>query len=106
MARRAPGGNHLATTFPEDCPSGSRRDTLPCASLLTGLLGTTTSLPEAGDLVNDALQHGKPQREDDGFGAVQRIAVAGNGDRGQADLCSQRSCRLSVGAGEPQGLAA
>jgi hypothetical protein len=59
-----------------------------------------------GDLVYDALQHGKPQREGDGSGALQRVAVVGGGDRTSTDLCSQRSCRLIVGFREPQGLAA
>jgi hypothetical protein len=49
-----------------------------------------------GDLVYDALQHGKPQREDDGVGAPERVAVAGGDDRSPADLCSQRSCRRSI----------
>jgi hypothetical protein len=34
-----------------------------------------------GDLVYDALQHGKPEREDDGIGALQRFAVARGDDR-------------------------
>jgi hypothetical protein len=59
-----------------------------------------------GDLVDDALQHGKPQREDDGVGVLQHVAVAGSGDRSVTDLCRQRSGRLRVGAGESQGLAA
>ena len=59
-----------------------------------------------GDLVYDALQHGKPKREDDGIGALQRVTVVDGDDRGATDLCSQRSCRLIVGAREPQDLAA
>ncbi len=51
-----------------------------------------------GDLVYDALQEGKPQREDDGIGTLQPVAVAGSGDCGVTDLCRQRSCRLIVGA--------
>jgi hypothetical protein len=46
-----------------------------------------------GDLVYDALQHGKPQREDDGTGALQRVAVVDGDDRSATDLCRQRSCR-------------
>ncbi len=57
-----------------------------------------------GDLVYDALQGGKPKREDDGIGALQRVAVVD--DRSATDPCSQRSCRFIVGAREPQGLAA
>jgi len=41
-----------------------------------------------GDLVYDALQHGKPQREDDGIGALQRVAAAGGDDRSATDLCA------------------
>ena len=52
MAKRAPAGNHPATTSPEDCPSGRRRETLPCASTLSGLLGTTTSLPASGSTIS------------------------------------------------------
>jgi hypothetical protein len=37
-----------------------------------------------GDLVYDALQHGKPQREDDGIGALQRVAVV-DGDDGRKE---------------------
>jgi len=59
-----------------------------------------------GDLVYDALQHGKPQGEDDGIRALQRVAVVVGGDRSATDPCSQRSCRFIVGAREPQGLAA
>jgi hypothetical protein len=47
-----------------------------------------------------------PQREDDGTGALQRVAVVDGGDRSSADLCSQPSCRLIVNAREPQGLTA
>src|ERR1700722_362343 len=36
---------------------------------------------------------------------MQRVAVAG-GNRSMTDPCGQRSCRLSVGAREPQVLAA
>jgi hypothetical protein len=39
-------------------------------------------------------------------GALQRVAVVAGNDRRWTDLCSQRSCRLIVGAREPQGLAA
>jgi hypothetical protein len=60
-----------------------------------GLLGTTRTL----------FQHGKPQREDDGIGALQRVAVVDGDDRRPADRRSQRSCRLAVGAREPQSLA-
>jgi hypothetical protein len=60
----------------------------------------------AGDLVYDAIQHSKPQRADDGTGTLQRVAVAGGGGRRATDLCSQCSCRLPAGAGEPQDPAA
>jgi len=59
-----------------------------------------------GDLVDDVLQHGEPQREDDGTSAPQRVAVAAGGDRTATDLCGQRSCRRTVGAREPQQGAA
>ena len=48
LARCAPAGSHPATTFPEDCPFGRTRETLPCASAVSGLLGTTTTLPASG----------------------------------------------------------
>ena len=52
---------------------------------------------QVGDLVYDALQHGKPQGEDDGIGALQRVAVAGGDDRSAADLCaSVRADALSA----------
>jgi len=60
----------------------------------------------AGDLVYHGVQHGKPQREDHGIGALQRVAVAGGDDRSATDRRSQLSRRLDVGAREPQGLAA
>jgi hypothetical protein len=44
-----------------------------------------------GDLVYDALQHGKTQCEDDGIGILQRVAVVDGGDRSSTDLCSQHS---------------
>jgi hypothetical protein len=50
------------------------------------------------DLVYDALQHGKTQREDDGIGVLRRVAVVDGDDRSATDLCSQRSCRLNIGA--------
>jgi hypothetical protein len=40
-----------------------------------------------GDLVDDALEHGEPQREDDGTGALQRVAVVGGDGRRVTDLC-------------------
>ena len=58
-----------------------------------------------GDLVYDAGQGGKAQREHDGISALQRVAVVDGDDGSSTDLGSQRSCRL-VGAREPQGLAA
>ena len=58
------------------------------------------------DLVYDALQHGKPQREYDGIGALQRAAVVDGDDGGFAERRCQPSRRLLVGAREPQGLAA
>jgi hypothetical protein len=58
-----------------------------------------------GDLVYDARQGGKAQREHDGISAPQRVAVVDGGDRGSTDLGSQRSCR-QAGARKPQGLAA
>ena len=74
----------------------------------SGLLGNDHELfgQRVGNLVYDALQHGKPQREDEGIGALQRVAVVDGDDRSSTDLCSQHSCRLIVGAREPQGLAA
>jgi len=38
------------------------------------------------DLVYNALQRGEPQREDDGIGVLQRVAVAGGDDRSATDL--------------------
>jgi hypothetical protein len=43
----------------------------------------------AGDLVYDALQHGKPQREDDGTGALECVTVVDGDDRSATDLCGQ-----------------
>ena len=59
-----------------------------------------------GDLVYDAFQHSKAQSEDDGIGVTQRIVVVHGDDRRATDLCGQPPRRLSVGAREPQGLAA
>ena len=59
-----------------------------------------------GDLVYDALQRGKPQREDDGIGALHCVTVVGGDDRGASDYCGQRSCRPSVGARELKDFAA
>src|SRR5581483_6062879 len=45
MARRVPACSHPATVVPEECPAGKTRTTLPCASRVSGLLGTITSSP-------------------------------------------------------------
>ena len=72
----------------EDCPSDRTRQTSVCVGAervarhdheLAGARG--------GDLVYDALQHGKPQRKDDGIGALQRVAVAG-GDTAARPICA------------------
>jgi hypothetical protein len=57
-----------------------------------------------GDLVDDVVQHGKPQRKDDSIGSLQRASVVSSDDRGAADRRGQRPCRLLVGARELQGL--
>ena len=94
MASRALAGSHPATTFPEDCPFGRTRVTLPWASAVSGLLGTITTLPAAaGDLVGDALEHGEPQREDDGGGALQRARV---GPRPPPPVSGSLSYRLTI----------
>ena len=56
------------------------------------MIGGTESFQADKTIVYDALQHGKPQREDDGTGALQRVAVADGDDRTAADLCRQRPC--------------
>jgi hypothetical protein len=60
---------------------------------------------QTGDLVDDALQHGKPQREDDSIGALQHITVIDSDDRSPTDVRGQRSCRLMVGTRKPENLA-
>ena len=59
-----------------------------------------------GDLVDDALKRGKPEREDDGIDALQRVAVLAGDNRSWTDLCGQPSCGLIVGTREPQALPA
>jgi len=44
----------------------------------------------------------KPERKDNGTGALQCVVVDGD-DRSGTELCSQRSYRLIVGAREPEG---
>jgi hypothetical protein len=58
-----------------------------------------------GDLVDDVVQHGEPQRKDDSIGTLQRALVVERDDRGTADRRRQGSRRLLVGARELQGLA-
>ena len=45
-------GNHPATTWPDDCPSGRSRTTLPCASSPTGLLGTTRDVSPSASAIS------------------------------------------------------
>ena len=48
---------------------------------------------EARDLADDVLQHGETQREDDGIGALQSVAIA-RGDGGSGtDVGRQQSYR-------------
>ena len=108
IARRAPSGSHPATTLPEDCRCGSRRTILSLCIEADRVARNDRKLvgQRVGDLFYDALQHAKPQREDDGIGALQRVAVAAGSGRSSPDRRSQRSCRLCVGARETQGLTA
>jgi hypothetical protein len=93
-----PPGSHPAAAWPEDCPAGKRRTTVPCGPRPTGLLGPAGE--QAGDLGDDARQHGKPQRQHDGAGARQRVAIAGGGDgSGRAGLPRQLPRRLRLAPG-------
>ena len=56
----------------------------------------------AGDFADDVLQHGETQREDDGIGALQSVAIAAATSRSGTDFGGQQSCRIGVGAREPQ----
>ena len=108
MAKRVAAGNHPTTASPEDWPSGRRRTEAALCVEADGVAGNDYDRVggRAGDFVDDALQDGEPQRKDDGIGALQRVAVVDGDDRSSTDLRRHRSCRLSVHAREPQGLAA
>ena len=55
-----------------------------------------------GKVVQDALQHGEPQRQDDGIRASQRVVIVRDGDRSSTHLCGQLSRRPTVCAREAQ----
>ena len=84
--RRQPPGYHLASGLPfrqEAYDVALRVGADRVARHDHDLVGE-----RAGDLGDDALQHGEPQREDDGIGALQRVAVVGGDDRVATDLCA------------------
>jgi hypothetical protein len=57
-----------------------------------------------GDLVDDILQHGKPQRQDDSIGSLQRVPVVDSDDRSLAIAPASVRADSFVGARELQGL--
>ena len=103
MATRVPAGSHPATTWPEDFPSGRIFTTRPWSPLVVEADRVSRHDHElvgqkVGDALYDVFEHAEAQRENDGVGALQNVAVVG-GDYGSAfDLCRQSSGRFGVDA--------
>ena len=108
MANRAPAGSHPATTSPEDRASRQETHDVSLRVEADGVAGNDHERAgqRIGDLVDDALEHWKPQRENDGIDIPQRVMVVDGDDGSSTDSRSQRSRRLAGAAREPQGLAA
>ena len=107
MAKRVPIGNHPATTWPDDCPSGRSRTTLPCASSPTGLLGTTRDVSPSASAISSMTSFNTENRSARTTASAPSRAhpVVERDDRRSADCRGQPSRRLLVGARELEGLA-